>query len=135
MTQIYSDENGVQKISLEPYFSVTKTEYVEGENNHVTNWEGIYGMGNGDPIKFTRKLTYGASSGVMKFETSDAGNFANTLWGVIVPDLNGLDFQEDMYVEVQPEQMKLQWGCSGHVDNKKFDLSETLQITNLKQSR
>lgn len=133
LTQIYSNENGVEKISLEPYLEVTKTEKMVG-SNHVTKMVGSYGMGNGAPIEFTRKITNNAD-GSIKFEASEEGNFQNSLWGVIFENLNGLDFQQDMYFELHPQQMKLEWGSNGHVDNKKFDLSESLQVTNFKQGR
>jgi len=133
MTQIYSNENGVEKVSLEPYLAFTKTEKRIG-SSQVTNVVGSYGMGNGAPIKFTRKFTL-TSSGAMKFETSDAGNFANTLWGVLFEEINGLDFQENMHFEVHPQQMKANWGNDGHVDNKKFSMNQEIQVTNFKQQR
>jgi len=130
LERIYTKNGNVETISLEPYFQVVTTTL---PNERGFDMEGSWGMGKGDPIVFTRKIR--TSNGEFILSTSDSGNFDNTFFPMIWPELTGHDFAEEWKINAKPQEMEVSLEATGNVAGHRWGMNQAFAVAQFKQGR
>merc|ERR1711981_541429 len=133
MKQIYSESwegsTKVQKISLQPYLDATINSQPDGSFEA----SGTYGLGNGEPIKFTEAFTNKGQT--FTFTRTDEGNYDNAIWVYFFPQVAGMDFDSSFELEVNMAEMSFEYEAICNIEGHNAVLTEKVALQSMQQNR
>jgi len=131
ISQIYSREGNVETISLEPYLHTVTTKLHNG-----MDIVGSWGMGNPgmEPVEFTRTFRY-ENNGGFSLVCTDQGNFDNTPFAMLDPELRGKSFDGTWSFSVDAGAMSVEFSNNGYIDGHDYAMKESVSIGAMRTGR
>jgi len=133
-TQVYhvSDDGLTESISLEPYFVCTKTSRADG-----FDVAGSYGPGAGAQVEFERHMTM--TNDGFTLTTRDHGSMDATIFAMMDPSFNGIDFDMAHRFVCNGSEMNCAWSEEGSLTQRgrthEYSAQETVSVTNFQTGR